>query len=135
MTVPVVTMLYAGLAALMLLVLSFRVIAVRRDARVGLGDGGIERLQQRIRAHANFAEYVPLALILMALIETSRVPSWPLHLIGIALLAGRAVHAWSLSAENLMGRTVGMSLTFAVLVVSAVWALTIWAAAALAPVT
>ena len=61
----VVTPLYAALLALWFVVLSLHVIRCRREARVSLGDGGNGRLQRAIRAQANFAEYVPLALVLL----------------------------------------------------------------------
>ena len=64
----VVTPLYVALLALWLLVLSARVIRERQAARVSLGDGGNRRLQRAIRGHANFVEYVPLALLMLAIL-------------------------------------------------------------------
>jgi uncharacterized membrane protein YecN with MAPEG domain len=61
--------LYAGLLALWLVVLSLRVIQARRAARVSLGDGGNRALQRAIRGQANFAEYVPIALLLLLILE------------------------------------------------------------------
>ena len=123
MPLPVVTSIYAGLGALMLFALSLRVIAQRRKARVGLGHGGDERLERRIRVQANFTEYVPLALVLMMVLETMGVPPWCLHLLGAALLLGRMFHAWGLEAANLPGRQFGMALTFTVLASSGLLAL------------
>ncbi len=64
-----ITAFYAALLAVLFLVLSFRVIGVRRGQRVEIGDGGDKELLRRMRVHANFAEYVPLALVLLALAE------------------------------------------------------------------
>jgi hypothetical protein len=112
---PLLTGLYAGLAGLLLLLLSVRVISRRVAARVSLGDGGDVELLRRVRAHANFCEFVPLALILIALVETGGSAPWVVHALGAPLIAGRAVHAWSIPADSLRGRQIGMMLTFAVL--------------------
>ena len=58
---PLITPLYAALAAVILIVLSLRVIGARRSHRVAIGDGADEDLARRIRAHGNFTEYTPLA--------------------------------------------------------------------------
>lgn len=65
---------YAALLALLLLALSMRVVDGRRRFGVNLGDGGNAAMQRRIRAHANFIEYVPLLLILLALLEAAALP-------------------------------------------------------------
>ncbi len=117
---PVITPLYAAVAALMLISLSVRVIGMRRRRRVSIGDGEDEILARRIRAQGNFIEYVPMALVLLLLLELGGASAWLLHGLGIALLAGRLVHAWSLAAHNGTGRIIGMGLTFGVLVVAAI---------------
>ena len=99
-----VTPVYAGLLALLFIFLSVRVIGMRRSARVALGDGGNPALLRRQRVHGNFAEYVPLALILMALAELQNPPGWMIHAIGIPLLLGRAAHAYGVSCEPEMLR-------------------------------
>lgn len=122
MPILLVTALYAALLALIFVILSFRVIAVRRRLGVAVGDGGDDGLTRRVRAHANFAEYVPIALILMLASELAGATDWMLHALGATLIIGRIVHAWSLSAHSIAGRTIGMSLTFLVLVAGAVLA-------------
>lgn len=108
-----ITALYAGLLAFVLVALSLRVIGVRRGARISLGDGGNADLTRRIRAHANFAEYVPLALILMGLAETLGTPAPVLHGLGLSLLVGRLLHAYGLAMQPKMhtNRVAGMLLT------------------------
>jgi uncharacterized membrane protein YecN with MAPEG domain len=98
--------------------LSLRVIGQRRVARVSLGDGGNAELQRRCRVHANFAEYVPLALLLMVLAESQGWPDWVLHLVGGPLLVGRAAHAYGVSRAPELPRlrVVGMASTFAAIV-------------------
>ena len=61
---PLITPLYATLAAVILIVLALRVIGARRSRRVAIGDGADDDLARRIRAHGNFTEYAPLALVL-----------------------------------------------------------------------
>jgi uncharacterized protein len=117
--------LYAGLLGLMFLALSIRVIGGRRLARVGLGDGGDLGLQRRMRAQANFAEYVPivlLLLLLMLLAELQGVSAWILHGVGACLVFGRIAHAVSISRdpEPSGGRVVGMAFTFTALGLSSV---------------
>ncbi|MBL8659277.1 MAG: MAPEG family protein [Rhodospirillales bacterium] len=123
MPILYVTALYAAILALILLVLSMRVIAVRRRSRVAIGDGGDDTLARRIRAQGNFTEYVPIALILMLAAEQAGPPAWMLHALGVALVVGRITHAWSLSAHSIPGRTIGMSLTFLVLIAGAALAI------------
>ena len=116
-----ITALYAGALGLLFVVLSIRVIAVRREVRVALGDGGHATLQRRMRVHGNFAEYAPLGLILLGLAESLRTDVRLLHVIGIALLAGRVAHAIGVSQmrERFAIRVTGMMGTFAALVTAA----------------
>lgn len=117
-----ITPAYAGLFALFFVFLSVRVIRLRRAARISLGDGGDQELQRRSRVHANFAEYVPLTLILMLLAELQGQPSWTIHLIGALLLIGRATHAYGVSQapQILKLRAVGMVTTIGAVVAGAV---------------
>lgn len=108
---------YAALLALLFLALSVRVIGRRRSGKVAIGTGGDRGLERAARVHANFAEYVPFALLLMLLGEGAGLPRWLLHGAGVALLSGRLLHAWGVSQEkeDFRLRTAGMAATFAVL--------------------
>lgn len=108
-----VTSFYAGLLALLFVVLSARVIRSRRSQRVSLGDGENADLQARIRAQGNCAEYTPLGLLLLALAELQGAPALALHVLGLALLAGRCLHGYGLSQtpQNMRARVLGMALT------------------------
>ena len=114
---PRITAIYAALLALLFLALSLQVIRQRHSTKTALGTGGHPQLERVARVHANFAEYAPFALLLILLAELLAAPVWWLHLLGLALLAGRALHAHGVSqpAENLRIRTVGMAMTFSVL--------------------
>jgi uncharacterized membrane protein YecN with MAPEG domain len=118
----VVTPLYAGLLVVWFLVLSAMVIRNRRAGRVSLGDGGNPNLIRAIRGHANFAEYVPLALLLMAILEISRFSIYLLHALGVTLLVARLLHgyAFTFAPHFRFGRTYGAALTFVVLIIEAV---------------
>jgi len=120
MSPPLVTALYAGLAALILVALSVRVIAGRYQARALSGDGGDEGLSRRIRAHGNFTEYVPVSLIVMAVLEMTKTSVLLVHVLGAALIAGRLAHAVSMSTGNSVARVIGMMLTFSVLIIGGV---------------
>lgn len=122
MTTPEVTGFYAACLTWLLIGLSVHTIRQRRLKWVALGDGGERALVRAIRAHANFAEYVPMALVLMLIVEMLGLASAWLHLLGISLLFGRLVHAYGITREreNLRFRIIGMSLTFGVLVLGSV---------------
>jgi uncharacterized protein len=116
-----ITALYAGLLAPLFVLLSVRVIAVRRTARVAVGDGDDALLRRRMRVQANFAEYVPFALVLMALAEALGTTAWLMHLLGATLLAGRLAHAWGMSQpREVFGfRVAGMFMTFGTILAAA----------------
>jgi uncharacterized membrane protein YecN with MAPEG domain len=118
----VVTPLYAAVLALWFVVLSLCIISRRRSAKVSLGDGGNPLLQRAIRAQANFAEYVPLALLLLLVLELSRFSIYLVHAVGITLLVARLLHGYAMAfrAEFRFGRVWGAGLTFLVLIVEAV---------------
>lgn len=115
--------LHAGLLALIFLGLSLRVVYLRRTLRVGLGSGGHESLNRAVRAHANFAEYVPLALVLLLGLEAgTALPAWALHALGLALMLGRVLHGFfglNRHAGASLGRVWGTALTWVVIGVSA----------------
>ena len=118
---PVIVPVYAAVLALLFVALSLRVIAGRVKFRVGIGAGGHAPLERRMRVHANFAEYTPLALILFFFVEMQHRPSWLVHSLCVAFLAGRLLHAIGVSRdkEPLLLRQAGMALTFTTLIASA----------------
>jgi len=117
-----ITALYAGLLGILMLILAFRVVAVRRVTSIGLGDGGDALLLSRIRINGNAAEYVPLALILMLILELNGGSARWLHVLGIALLVGRVAHVQGLSQSTgtSAGRFIGNVLTWSVIMIAAV---------------
>ena len=112
-----ITAVYASLFGLLLIFLSSRVVRWRRELSVGLGDGGEESLLRAQRAQANFIEYVPIALLLLAVAESQGLTGWLLHTSGVILVLARLVHAWglSMSSGRSFGRFWGTLLTWAVI--------------------
>jgi uncharacterized protein len=119
--VPHIVPVYAALLALLFLYLSVRVMGERGRSHVAIGAGGNIALERRIRVHGNFAEYVPLALVLLAFMEVRGSAAWYLHLLCLALIAGRLAHAIGVSHEPdiLPLRATGVALTCAVIVLAA----------------
>lgn len=115
-----VTPLYAGILTIWFVVLSLRVVNIRHRG-IGFGDNGDTEVARVIRAQANFAEYVPLALLMMGFLEASRYSIYVLHALGIALVVARLIHGLALSfgAGRKFGRFAGTALTFIVLLIEA----------------
>jgi len=122
-----ITAFYAALLAFLFLVLSFRTIMYRRAQQVEIGDGGDRELLRRARVHSNFAEYVPMTLVLMGLAESIGLAAVGLYVIGTVLLAGRLAHAWGLSQTPhvLALRVAGMVATLFALASAAIACLTL----------
>jgi uncharacterized protein len=114
------TALYAGLLGLYAVWLAMQVIRARHAYRVALGTPH-RMVERAARAHGNFSEYAPLALVLIGLCEINGLPAWAVHALGTTLVAGRVVHAIGIAREPeiMRWRMVGMSLTFAVIGVAA----------------
>jgi hypothetical protein len=116
------TAFWAALLAPVCLWLSMRVIGLRRRLRVPIGTGGQPALERAMRAQANFAEYVPFALVLIGLAEAGGTPGWIIHPLGAALVAGRIAHGWGITREpeDFRFRVRGMMVTFSVIGCAAV---------------
>lgn len=115
-----ITALYAGLTALLIVKLSLGVIALRRKHKVRLGDGGVEELQTAIRIQANATEYIPITLLMILLLEMMNVSLWIIHLAGITLLIGRLIHVNGLKHHDVKKRVLGMQITLFLIIALAV---------------
>ncbi len=120
-----ITAFYAGVIGLLLLALSYRVVSNRRRARVSLGSGDDPGLERAIRAQGNLIEYAPMALLLMALVETGGASPWLVHGCGGILVASRVLHAVGLMGQRSVstGRKLGIAGTWLVLLVLSVVAI------------
>ena len=101
--------------------LSLRVIRYRRAERIPLGSGGDAALERAIRAHANFAEFVPFAVLLLILAEWGGAWPWLLHALGALLVAARLSHGIGIvqEPEDFRLRVFGMMGTFGVMGIAA----------------
>lgn len=117
-----VTPVYAGFLIIMFIALAIRIILLRGNLKISLGDEGNTTMIRAVRVHANFAEYIPLALLVMMMLELQGASSNLIHGLGAALVIGRISHAYGVSQqdEKLAFRVFGMVMTFSVLGVAAV---------------
>ncbi len=114
LTLPLhITAFYTGLLALCLLVLSLRVMQLRYKTGIGLGSGDSDALERARRIHGNAAEWVPVGLLMILVLEALMAPLWLLHALGLALLAGRVFHAVGVtrSRGTTIPRAIGVSLS------------------------
>jgi len=122
---PSITGGYLAVLALIYSALAVNVVRQRRQNRVAFGDAGNAALRSAIRAHAHFAEYVPVIALMVAMLEMSGMPAWRVHLLMAALLVSRLLHPFGMYVKpgtlafNIC-RVGGVTLTLLVLIFSAV---------------
>ncbi len=123
-----ITPTYAAVLTVLYLVLILRVVVERRRHRFAYGDNGSPRVHAKIRAAANWSETVPIALILMLLVETQGIWCWGLHGAGILLVAGRLLHGVSMSfaPRQIKLRMYGMLLTLIAMAGLSVMVVPVW---------
>ncbi|RJX66581.1 hypothetical protein DZ860_20090 [Vibrio sinensis] len=110
-----ITALYAVILAGMMMGLSFQVIKQRRIAKVAYADGGVDALKIARSAQSNAMDYIPITLLLMALVEQNGASVYWIHFAGILFVIGRVLHARAILNDRLSGRVLGMKLTFSVM--------------------
>lgn len=123
MLLPMTLTIAAACAAINIW-LALRVSQRRIRGKVMIGDGGAGPLQAAVRAHANFIEYAPFVLILLAGIELAGGSGTWLWVAGAVFVLGRVAHALGMdrAAPNPL-RAGGIVATWLVLAVLAAWAL------------
>ncbi|MEN3952009.1 MAPEG family protein [Iodidimonas sp. SYSU 1G8] len=107
------TMLYAGIMGLLAVALATQVLWARINAKK-LPDW---KPDTTMRVQANFVENVPLALILLYLLEAGGAPTVMVHVLGAALVIARLLHAWGYSGNPgaTYPRLIGAQTTFLLL--------------------
>jgi uncharacterized protein len=99
MSFPFISALYVAILGFLGAGLTINVIVNRVHYKVDGGDGGVAKLTQAIRAHANFVEQAPLALIIIAFAEASGTNTLIVHILGMALVAARFASAYALNCS------------------------------------
>ena len=107
------TAIYAAILTFVYVKLTLNVINLRRQNEVSFGDGGREDLQQSIHSHGNFAEYVPLGLILLGCLEANHIHWTIVLLLGGVFTTGRLFYAKAFleATPNVDLRVKGMKFT------------------------
>lgn len=117
----IVTLATAGIMGLILLALSLRVSMRRREMRISIGSGGDLVLQSRIRAQANFTEYVPIALLLLFLSEQATASKTVPVIAATLLVIGRLLHPLGMAPGGVLAlRAAGMVCTWAAILILSV---------------
>lgn len=122
-----ITGLSAAILATLNVMLSLKVVGIRRKEKISVGDGGNEMLLRAQRAQGNLLEYAPLALILLACAEINGVNRFLLALLALAFVAGRIMHPVGIrdAQAPFKMRVMGMQLTLvsmlALAVVNVLW--------------
>lgn len=83
---------FAAVFGVLHVVFTLRVGGYRIRSKISLGDGGNNELRNRIRAHGNFIENVPIALLLLLLNDLIGTSETTLAVLGSTLLVSRLVH-------------------------------------------
>ncbi len=118
-----ITMLSAALAAFINIWLAVRCGNARLSGKVLHGDGGNEALQRHMRAHSNYVEYTPFALILILVLDLADQDGWLLAISALVYFAARILHPIGMQASHpAKTRQIGIALTFLLLALWSVWA-------------
>jgi uncharacterized protein len=103
-----ITLSLAAAAAIINFWLGMRIGRLRHQHKVSVGDGGHDLIQRRMRAQLNFAENVPMVLILIGLIEAAQKGGAWLAPVGAVFMIGRVLHGLGMDGDKLeWGRMVG----------------------------
>ena len=122
---PTITLLYAGILGLMSVPIAFTAGSLRGKTGVSIGDGGNQQLLLAMRRHSNFIEFVPLALLIIALLEANGVSATAIHALCGSLVVFRLCHAFGIKADTVKGagRAIGAAGSTLVILVASVWAI------------
>jgi uncharacterized membrane protein YecN with MAPEG domain len=121
-----ITALYAAILAVIVVALAINVTVHRVKLAVPLGDGGNPEMLRMIRLHANAAEYIPLACLLMLIYEIDGGTRLALHAAGIVLVVARLLQSWNMWETEVagFGRRTGQGLTWLTIIALAL--LNLW---------
>jgi uncharacterized protein len=123
MSLPI-TSVIAGIFALLMVPLSLQISMRRTKVKVAYGDADDRDLRRKIRAHGNFIEYAPTALIVLALVEMAGTSSLFVWCLGGLFVLGRVLHAIGMlytSTPTL--QTLAMIMNHTAFLTSGIWLL------------
>ena len=113
---PQIALVVTALFVLMSIPMAVSVGVRRAKTGILLLHGEDEQLLRLMRAHGNFIEYVPLALLALAGAEVAGAAPWLVAICGAVLLLARVIHFFGLrTAADSKGRAIGAGLTNAVM--------------------
>ena len=115
-----VSPIYVSLLALLIIFLAYRVTTFRRSEQISLGEEKSSKaMKSAIRAHANAVENIPIAALLLLMLELNSLNPILLHIFGSIVVLSRLGHAWGLSKYNgpSTGRYYGTLFTWLCIVV------------------
>ncbi len=117
-----ITGFYTGIITILFIGLAINIIRLRYKFKVGIGDGEQPILAKAIRVHANFAEYVPITLFLLACYELNGGDALWLHILGACIFVGRIFHVIGLTKTTGVSiqRQFGMISIFLVMMILAI---------------
>lgn len=130
-----ITLCTASILGIIYVLLSIAVSGERGRSKIGLGTGtegsaalgeehNASRLLVAVRRHGHFAEYVPISLILMMLLELGGANRIILIGLGVALVLARAMIVFGLgrAAPNVL-RAGGSTIQYLMILVASVYGL------------
>ena len=121
---PTITATYAAILAFFYVAMSFYVIITRAKTDTLLGAGDSIPMLVAMRRHGNLSEYMPFAILMMALAEVLGLGTTWLHVSGVALVAGRLIHPFGVTEKSpLPPRVIGVLATFAAILIPAIFIL------------
>ena len=121
-TFPIpITAIFTGILAVMLVGFSIRVTRLRATKKISFFDGGDKQMGIAMRVQGNFIEYVPMALLVMALIEAMGGRHWVVYLFGGVLVVARIAHAFALYTGFFPARVMGTGTTWALLAIGGLY--------------
>lgn len=117
---PEISLAVTAVFVLMSIPMAISVGVRRAKTGILLLHGEDDDLLRLIRAHGNFIEYVPLAILALAGAEIAGSPSWLVAICGGVLLLARVIHFFGLrAAADSKGRPIGAGLTSVAMLVLA----------------
>jgi uncharacterized membrane protein YecN with MAPEG domain len=116
------TFVFTGLFGIFFAFLTLNVIRIRIKDKQPIGHDNNLLLAKSVRAHGNFAEYIPFALLLSFFCEAGGVERNTIFYLLTALFIGRLLHLYSVFAsgpikKNLAFRGTGMVITVTVILI------------------